>query len=67
MVYPSDNQPQPFLFPLKMGKFVFRLTMWPGFSWDRVNFPSGSWCRVVFWIWDENNVGNIPMLLVVAR
>jgi len=21
----------------------------------------------VFWIWDENNVGNIPMLLVVAR
>jgi len=38
-----------------------------GFSWDRVNFLSGSWCSAVFWIWDENNVGNTLMFLVVAR
>ena len=39
----------------------------PGFVWDRVNFFSGSWCTVAFWIWDENNVDNIVMFSVAAR
>jgi len=39
----------------------------PGFCWDIVNFLAGSCCSAVFWIWDENNVDKIPMLLVVVR
>ena len=32
-----------------------------------VNFLPGSWCSVVFWIWDEHNVGNILMFSVLAE
>lgn len=28
----------------------------PGYSWDRVNFFSSSWCNAVFWIKDENKL-----------
>ena len=38
----------------------------PGFSWDGVNFILSSWSSAVFWIWCENNVDNILMVLVVA-
>ena len=38
--------------------------MCPGFGWD--NFLSGSWYSAVFWIWDENEVNNILMFLLVA-
>ena len=39
----------------------------PGFGWGRVNFLPGSWGNAVFWIWDDNSVDNILMLLAVAR
>jgi len=39
----------------------------PGFSWDRVNFLSGSWCSAMVLIWGVNNVDNILMFLVVAK
>jgi len=39
----------------------------PGFGWDRVSFLSGMWCSAVVWIWDENNVENILIFLVVGR
>jgi len=32
-----------------------------------VNFLPGSWCSAVFWIWDENNVDNTLMVLVVTK
>jgi len=32
-----------------------------------VSFLSGSWCRAVFWIWDESIVDNIQKFLVVAE
>lgn len=28
----------------------------PGFGWNRVSFFLSSWCSVVLWIWDGNNV-----------
>jgi len=31
----------------------------PDFSWARVDFPPGSWCSAVYWIWDENHVDSI--------
>jgi len=36
----------------------------PGFGWDRVNFLPNSSCSAVFWIWNENNVDNVLMVLV---
>ena len=37
----------------------------PGFGWDRVNFLSSSWYRVMFWVQYENNVDNALMFSVV--
>ena len=39
----------------------------PGFSWDRVNFLSSSWYRVMFWVQHEKNVDNSQMFSVVAK
>jgi len=39
----------------------------PGFGWDSIGVPPGSWCSAVFWICNENNVGNILMFSVIAK
>ena len=54
------------LFYVYIAHHYFNDTTSPGFGWDRVNFLSSSWYRVVFWVQYEKNVDNILMFSVVA-